>query len=46
MCTLPNYQAQDLKELQHQRKNQTEITHSETIEMIVPNPILVSYAKK
>jgi hypothetical protein len=46
MCTLPNYQTQDLKELQHQRKNHTKKTKAETIEMIVPNPILLSYANK
>jgi hypothetical protein len=46
MCTLPNFQAQDLKELQHQRKNQTEKTPSEAIEMIVPNRVLVSFASK
>jgi hypothetical protein len=46
MCTLPNYQTQDLKELQHQRKNQKEKTRDETIEMIVPNRILLSFANK
>jgi hypothetical protein len=46
MCTLPNYQTKDLKELQHLRKNQTEKTKAETIEMIVPNRILLSFAYK
>lgn len=46
MCTLPNYQAQDLKELQYQRRNQTEKALAETVEMIVPNKILVSFATK
>jgi hypothetical protein len=42
MCNLPNYQNRDLEEL-HQGKKQAKTTDAETIEMIIPDKILLSY---
>jgi len=42
MCNLPNYQTRDLEELLHQVKKQAKKTDAETIEMIIPDKILLS----
>jgi hypothetical protein len=41
MCNLPNYQTRDLEEI-HQGKKQTKKIHAETIELIVPDKIMLS----
>jgi hypothetical protein len=43
MCNLPNYQARDLEEILNIGKKQTKKTKAETVEMIVPDKILLSY---
>ena len=43
MCNLPNYQTRDLEEILNIRKKQTKEIDAETVEMIVPDTILLSY---
>jgi hypothetical protein len=42
MCSLLNYQTQDLQEHLQQRKKQTKKTDAETIEIIMPTTISLS----
>jgi hypothetical protein len=42
MCNLPNYQTRDLEEILNIRKKQTKEIDAETVEMIVPDKILLS----
>ena len=43
MCNLPNYQTRDLEEILIKGKKQTKKIDTETVEMIVPDKILLSY---
>jgi len=43
MCNLPNYQTRDLEEILNIRKKQTKEINAETVEMIIPDKILLSY---
>jgi hypothetical protein len=41
MCTLPNFQVRDLEEYSKPRKKQTKKPKAETIEIIIPDTMIL-----